>query len=165
MSRTLKLVPLAALAALAATGCGGQSQSGSAGQSQPAAALVAAADPICERVATNTATANQALRAVSRSTAKTLRVLERVAPGIASEERRAVAALGALKQSGSPFQRWRTMLVDMRQLANRDAQLAAAAKAENIAAISRIVAAGVPIQKQLTAIAERGGFIYCGHAN
>jgi hypothetical protein len=180
MSQKLKLVPLVALATLAAAGCGNQSHTPSSptpsstasSSTTPAgarphglSALVAAADPICQRVATSTENANTTLRKVSDSTAKTLRVLARVAPSIASEEAKAVSALGALTQSGSQSETWHTMLVYMRALATKDAQLAAAAKAGNIRAVHSTVAGGSPIQRRLTALAERNGFVYCGHAN
>jgi hypothetical protein len=164
MSRKLELAPIAMLAVLAAAGCGSQSH-GRPSQSQGRSTLLAAADPICQRASVKTAAANAALRQVSASTAKTLQVLQQLAPGIAAEEQRAAYALGTLRQSGSQTNDWQTMLLDMRTLANKDTQLAAAAAAKNIGAINRIVTGGLQVQRKLTVIAERDGFAYCGRAN
>jgi hypothetical protein len=157
MSQKLRLVPIAAIAAIAAAGCGSQSHKPSP--------LVAAADPICQTVAAQTASANAALREVSTSTAKTLHVLARVAPGIASSEHRAVDMLGALRQSGSQTDDWHTMLLGLRQLADVSTQLAAAARAKNLGDIHQIIAGGVKIQRELAIIAARDGFAYCGRAH
>jgi diaminopimelate decarboxylase len=160
MSKKRRLASTAALTAfiaLAAAGCGSQSH-------QPSP-LVAAADPICQKVNTNSANANAELRKASTSTADTLRVLARVAPTIAAEEHAAVDQLGALKQSGSQTEDWHTLLLGMRELADDSSKLATAAKAKDIAAIHTIVAGGVKIQQKLAVVAEREGFAYCGRTS
>jgi len=173
MSHRFQFVPIAAvsaLVALVAAGCGGQSHQGSslaesAAPPQSYAALVAAADPICKKVAASSASANEALAKVSTSTAKTLQLLARVVPGIAAEEQDAIAALGALKQSGSQTHDWQTMLLYLRQLADGSKQLGAAAKAKDLEATHKITANGVQIQQKLGVIAARDGFAYCGRGN
>lgn len=159
MSQKPRIAPLAAFAVflmLAATGCG-SSNSGSSTN-----ALVAAADPICHKVAVEREKANAALSAVSSSSTKTLQVLAKVAPGVAAVEHSAVATLGALKQSGSQSKDWQTMLVGMRLLANDTSQLATAAKANNLEAVHKITAGGKQVREKLTVIAKSEGFTYCG---
>ena len=175
MSQRLRFVPTAsvtALIALAAAGCGGGGSSPPSSSvaevTQPTktyAALVAAADPICKKIAVKSAKANASLAKVSGSAAKTLLVLARVVPRIAKEDQKAVKALGALEQSGSQTQDWHTMLLYLRELANNSAELATAAKAENLLVIHVVTARGQAIQKKLGVIAKRDGFAYCGRGN
>jgi hypothetical protein len=159
MSKKRHLVSIAALIALAAAGCG-------SGSHQPSSSpLVAAADPICQKVNANSAKANAQLRKASKSTAGQLRVLARVAPTIAAEEHTAVDQLGALKQSGSQSEDWHTLLLGMRELADDSSKLATAAKAKDAGAIQAIVAGGVKIEQKLAVVAEREGFAYCGRTS
>jgi hypothetical protein len=157
MSQKLRfiLIPaVAALAAIAATGCGSSQSHKSA--------LVAAADPICQKVAEQREAANSTLRGASSSTAKTLQVLTRIAPEIATIEHNAVSTLSKLKPPASEAHEWPTILVGMRLLADDTTKLAAAAKANNIEEVRTIDTHGRELRERLAAIAKRSGFSYCG---
>jgi|GEM_PF-6025467 hypothetical protein len=162
MSKRLRFAPIAAatvLTALLAAGCG---SSNSSGQPHKTSALVATADPVCQKVAVKREAANAALHEVSSSTTKTLQVLAKVAPGIASVENSAVATLSKLKPTTAEETEWDAILLGMRLLAEDTTKLAAAAKADNINEVHRIDTAGKQLQEKLAVIAKRNGFAYCG---
>jgi hypothetical protein len=161
MPHRFRFAPIALvtmLVALAAAGCGSS-------QPHKLSALVTAADPICKEVAEKRAAANAALQNVSSSTAKSLALLAKLAPGVAKVEHEEAVTLDALKQNGSASQDWKTILTGMQQLANDTTQLAADAKAGNITAVHSVIASGRTIQQKLAVIAERDGFTYCGRTS
>jgi hypothetical protein len=159
MSQKRRIAALAALAVflvLAAAGCG-SSNSGSSSK-----ALVAAADPICHKVAVQREKANAALSAASSSSTQTLKVLAQVAPGVAAIEHSAVSELSNLRQSGYHSKAWQTLLTGMRLLANDTTKLATYAKTKDLGAVHSVIASGKQIRDQLTVIAKNQGFTYCG---
>jgi hypothetical protein len=157
MSQRLRFAPIAAVIVLAAlaAGCGSS-------QSHKPSALVTAADPICQKVAAQREAANSALHGVSHSTTKTLRILARIAPSVATIEHNAVVTLSKLKPSSSEAHEWTTILLGMRLLAEDTTKLATAAKANNIAEVHHIDASGKQLRERLAVIAKRNGFSYCG---
>jgi hypothetical protein len=160
MSNRLRFAPIAAvtvLTALAAAGCGSSSS-----QPHKTSALVATADPVCHKVAVKREAANAALHEVSSSSTKTLQVLARVAPGIASVEHNAVVVLSKLKPSASEATEWDAILLGMRLLAEDTTKLAAAAHANNLIEVRHIDTNGKQLQEKLAVIAKRNGFAYCG---
>jgi hypothetical protein len=145
------------LTALAAAGCGSSSS-----QPHKTSALVATADPVCHKITVKREAANAALHEVSSSTTKTLHVLAQVAPGVASVENNAVTVLSKLKPSSAEATEWDAILLGMRLLAGDTSRLAAAAKANDIAEVHSVDAAGKQLQEKLAVIAKRNGFSYCG---
>jgi hypothetical protein len=156
-SQKLRLAAVAALAAIAATGCG------AAGQSQ--SPFVAQADPICKQVALRRLAANEGLRGKSASRARSLEALARVAPGVAAYERQALDRLRALKAPPSLVNGWRLLLAGMRVLANDTAQIGVDAKAKNYKAVQSIVSSGQRLRQQLAVVATEHGFSYCGRTS
>lgn len=143
----------ASLAILAA-GCGGGGKSG--------AGLVAQADPICKQVAAKRALANAALHLKGNTRARELAVLAEVAPGIAVYEQDAVERLRALKPSAAQSRDWKKLLAGIEQLAGDTHQIAVAAKAKDYNGVTRIVNDGRALRQELSVIAARNGFKYCG---
>lgn len=173
-SSTVSAAPVVALVVLACVlacaGCGSQSQAGS-GHTTPVAQaghgrskLVAAADPVCKRVAERRKADNEAVRAASKSSAETLHVLARLAPGLAAEQHSLARFLSTQKPGASEAHDWQAMVAGVRQLADDTTQIAAAAKTSDLAAVHSIDASGRLVQKRLAVIAARDGFTYCGPA-
>jgi len=152
-SRKLLLAVLAATAALAASGCGSTSRS----------PLVARADPICKPVATKRTAVNAAL--AGKSQTKALEVLAREAPSVAALEIETVDRLRTLKAPNALSNDWQQLLVGMQKLAEDNQKLGAAAKAKNATAVQRVDGEGQQVRQQLTVIATRDGFTYCGRAS
>jgi hypothetical protein len=159
MPRKLRLAPVALVIALVASGCG---SSGSAPTRQ---SFVAQADPICKQVSIVRNSANAAVNNVSPSTTKELSVLARVAPSVASDEQQAVAKLRTLAPPSSLSGDWHALLTGMQQLAGDAAQIAADAKSDKFEAVKSITDSGRQLRQQLTAIASRDGFVYCGRTS
>jgi hypothetical protein len=162
MSRTLRLAPIAVIVAIAAAGCGSSNNSSSTSSK---AKLVAAADPICKQISTARTAANAAVSKVSSSTAKTLATLARVAPPVAADEHQAVGRLHALHVPSSLTSDWRQLLAGMETLANDATQIGEHAKAHEYKAIVSLTSSGRKVREQLTTIANRDGFTYCGRTS
>jgi hypothetical protein len=159
MYRMLRLAPVLILLAIAAAGCGG---SGSAPTRQ---SFVAQADPICRQVSIVRNSANAAVNKASPSTAKELTVLARVAPSVAADEQQAIAKLRTLTPPSSLSGDWHTLLTGMQQLAGDAGQIATGAKVRNFTEVKSITDSGRQLRQQLTAIATRDGFAYCGRTS
>lgn len=158
MSRTLRLAPLALVIAILAAGCGNSSNTG-------AAKLVAEADPICKQVSAERTAANTAVSNAKGSTTKTLQALARVAPPVAVDEHQAIARLRSLKAPSSLSTDWQKLLSGMEQLANDATAIGNDAKAGKYTDITALTASGRKLREQLTAIATRDGFTYCGRTS
>ncbi len=156
----ISLLALLAIAMLSTLGCGSSQKTG--GESST---LVAQADPICQQVAERRAAANAALRASGASTAKTLGVLARSAPGVATYEHRAIDQLSALKPPAALASDWRQMLAGMQKLADYATRLGPYALSHNVKGIQALDADGKRIRAGLAAIAARDGFTYCGRTS
>jgi hypothetical protein len=155
MPRKLCLVSIVIVAAIVAAGCGSSSST------PTRKSLVAAADPICKRVSVKRNAANEAVTKAG-SQAKELQVLARLAPGIAEEEHEAVAKLRSLKAPAKLANDWKAMLKGLQELANYTTEIAAHAKANNLKAVEAVTSSGQTVRLQLTVIASRDGFAYCG---
>jgi hypothetical protein len=153
-----RLAVLAVLMSIAAAGCGGGSSSGGGSKAQ----LVAQADSICKPVAVQRATANTAVGKVSVSTTKELQLLARLAPPIALVEHSAVARLDVLKAPSSLSRDWQVLLSGIKQLADDTSAIATDAQAKNLKAVESITTSARTLREQLTTIATRDGFTYCG---
>jgi ABC-type enterochelin transport system substrate-binding protein len=160
MSSKLRLAPIAALAAILLAACGSSSHS-----TLTRAELVAQADPICKQVAVSRKAANDALSKVGSSTSKELRLLARVAPGVATLELQAVERLRSLKPQSSLSHEWQQLLDGMHQLASDAVTIGADAKANKLKSIESITSAGKKLRERLTTIASRNGFTYCGRTS
>ncbi len=158
MPRKLRLVPIAIVVAIAVAGCGTSSTNGKA-------KLVAEADPICKQISIDRTAANAEVSKAKSSTAKTLRVLARVAPPVAAAEHRMVARLHALSVPSSLASEWQQLLAGMEQLADDATQIGEQAKANDYKTIASLTASGRTIREHLTAIAARDGFTYCGRTS
>jgi hypothetical protein len=148
---------LIATASIVATGCGSQGVS--------RASLVAQADPICKQVAAKRAAANATVPSSLTTIAQELPALARVAPGVAADERQAVARLRTLKAPASLARDWQTLLAGIEQLANDTAQLGADAKAGDFNTAHALVRRARHLREALTVVAERDGFAYCGRTS
>jgi hypothetical protein len=157
MRHRTRFVPIIAVAAFAASGCGSQSHTRSK--------LVAVADPVCQKVAEKREAANAALQTVAASSTKTLKVLARVAPIVASYEHNEVLLLSNLKAPASQAKDWQEMLTGMRELANDSTQLGIEAKAKKLGAVREIDLRGRIVQQRIGAIATRDGFTFCGRTS
>jgi hypothetical protein len=160
MSRTLRLAPMVVVIAVAIAGCGGSSSA-----TNTKAQLIAQADPICKQVALKRAAANKAVEKVGSSTTKELQVLARLAPPIAAEEHAAVAQLHALKAPTSLEADWQQLLAGIGQLADDTTEIAAHAKSNDLKGVESVTSSGRKLREQLTAIAKRDGFTYCGRTS
>jgi hypothetical protein len=162
MQRKVRLSLIAPLAAsaIALAGCGGGS-SNNAGGGPKHDKLVAVADPICQRLAEKRAAANASVKAVPGTTGQ-LKELTQVGPEIAEAEHDAVILLSKLKPSEAEAQEWHAILVGMNALARDTASLVNAAKKNDLSEVHKIDANGQAVRKQLTIIAKRNGFVYCG---
>jgi hypothetical protein len=158
MPHKLRFAPFAAILAIAAAGCG---SSGGSARAQ----LVAQADPVCKQVAAQRLAANTAVGKVGTSTAKTLQALARLAPAVAVDEHQAVARLRALKAPSSLADDWQLLLTGMQQLADDTTRIAADSKAKNYKEVEAITSSGRRLRQQLTVIAARDGFSYCGRTS
>jgi hypothetical protein len=166
MSHKLRLAPIAMTLAIVAAGCGSSNNStASSPSSGSRAQLVALADPICKQVAVERTTANKALEKVAHSTAKELQVLARVAPAVGVQEQQAVTRLRAFSAPGSLSADWQQMLAGMQQLAEDTTKIAADAKAGNLKHVEAVTASGRKVRQQLTTLAARFGFVYCGRTS
>jgi hypothetical protein len=159
MYRMPRLAPVLILVAVGVAGCGG---SGPATNRQT---FVAQADPICKQVSVERTTANAAVSKASPSKTKELAVLARVAPGVASDERQAVVRLRTLTPPSSLSSDWHVLLTGMQQLASDATQVAADAKANEFKDAETVTSSGRHLREQLTAIAARDGFTYCGRTS
>jgi ABC-type enterochelin transport system substrate-binding protein len=155
MHRNLRLIVLAALAALTLAACGGSSKS-------PRAELVAKADPICKQVSVRRKAANEALSKAGGTSPKGLQLLARLAPGVAAYELQAVDRLQTLKAPSSLEQEWQHLLAGMHQLAEDAAQIGTQAKANKLKKVESITSSARALRQQLATIASRDGFTYCG---
>jgi hypothetical protein len=160
MSSKLRLAPIAALVAILLAACGSSSHT-----TLTRAELVAQADPICKQVANRRKDANDALSKAGPSTTKELRLLARVAPGVATLELQAVERLRSLKPQSSLSHEWQQLLDGMHQLASDAATIAADAKANKLKSIESITSDGKKLRERLTTIASRNGFTYCGRTS
>ena len=158
MPRKLRLAPVALVIALAAAGCGSSSNTGGA-------KLVAEADPICKQVSVERTAANTAVSKAGSSTSKTLQVLARVAPPVAADEQRAIVRLRAIKAPSSLASDWQRLLAGMEQLANDATKIGSDAKAGQYNDVTSLTASGRKVREQITAIATRDGFTYCGRTS
>lgn len=158
MSRMPRLIPLVAAVAVVA-GCGA-SQTHTANQ-----AFVAKADPICKQISVERTAANAALSKAGYSNTKALKILARVAPGVASDEQQAVTRLHALQVPSSLTADWQRLLTGIQQLASDAQQIAVDAKANNLNGVKSLTASGRQVRKRLTTIAVRDGFVYCGRTS
>jgi hypothetical protein len=167
MSPRFRFAPLLAVAAVLAVGCGGTSHSSTTTTSAKSSrtAFVAQADPICKQVAARRSAANAALNKVAHSPSKQLELLARLAPPIAVDEHAAVEKLRTLKPPTALAHDWQQMLGGMQQLADDTSKTAADAKAKQLKGVETITASGRQVRQQLTAIASRDGFAYCGRTS
>ena len=155
MPRNLRLIVLAVLAAVTLAACGGSSKS-------PRAELVAKADPICKQVSVRRNAANKALSKAGGTSPKGLRLLGQLAPGVAAYELQAVERLQTLKAPSTLEQDWQHLLAGMHQLAVDAGKIGVQAKADKLKKVQSITSSARAIRQQLTAIATRDGFTYCG---
>lgn len=155
MHRNLRLIVLTVLAAVTLAACGGSSKS-------PRAELVAKADPICKQVSVRRKAANEALVKAGGTSPKGLALLARLAPGVASYELQAVERLQTLKAPSTLEQEWQRLLAGMHELAEDAAQIGVQAKANKLKKVESITSGARTLRQQLTAIATRDGFTYCG---
>ncbi len=156
-ARLLALVAVLAIAVLAIAGCGGQTARGR---------FVAQADAICKQVAVRRLAANAALsRAGSRSSAHALDALAQIAPGVGAYEHDAVLRLGALKAPASLADDWQKMLIGMDRLASNTARLGAVAKSKNVKGGQALLVSSQRVHQELTTLAARDGFTYCGRTS
>jgi hypothetical protein len=158
MPRKLRLVTIAAVIATAVAGCGGSSATSKQ-------KLVAEADQICKPISVQRTAANSEVSKASGSTAKTLAALARVAPPVAEAEHRVIAHLHALKAPASLTSDWHQLLAGMEQLANDATQIGVHAQAHDYKAIVSLTSSGRKVREQLTTIATRDGFAYCGRTS
>jgi hypothetical protein len=159
MPLTRRLMPVLIFAAVAVAGCGGSS--GTTTKKD----FVAQADPICKQVALERAAANTAVSKVSRSQTKELAMLARVAPSVASDEQQAILRLRALTPPSSLGSDWHALLTGMQQLASDATQIASDAKAKKLKGVESVTSSGRKLRQQLTTIATRDGFTYCGRTS
>lgn len=160
MSHKLCAIPLAVLAAVALAACGGSSST-----TLTRAELVAHADPVCEQVSAKRTAANDELSKDGATSAKGLQLLARVAPGIAVDEHHAVDELRTLKAPTTLTSDWQQMLAGMQTLADDTAQIGIEAKAKKLKKVEAITSSGRSLRQQLTTIASRDGFTYCGRTS
>ena len=156
----ISVLAVLAIAMLSALGCG-SSQTTGGGSST----LIAQADPICRQVAARRAAANAALRESRPSTAKSLLVLAHIAPNVAVYEHQAIDRLSSLKPPAALSSDWQQMLAGMQKLADYAARLGPYARSHNVKGIRALDADGKRIREQLTVIATRDGFTYCGRTS
>lgn len=161
MSRTSRLAPVLIFAALLAAGCGGSGHTTTAGRT----ALVAQADPICKQVSLKRTAANEALGKAGYSSKKELEILARVAPPVAADEQQAVERLRTLKAPASLSADWQQMLAGIQELADDAKKIATEAKANNLNGVKSTTASGQQVRQQLTTLAGRLGFSYCGRTS
>jgi hypothetical protein len=159
MPRKLRLALIAAVVAIAAAGCG--SSSGPLTKAQ----LVGQADPICEQIAIQRSHADAAANKPGFSSAKILQVLARVAPPVAKLEHEAIARLRTLKQPASMTSDWQKLLAGMEQLADDATQIGVRAKANDYKDVVSLNASGRKVREDITKIATRDGFTYCGRTS
>jgi outer membrane PBP1 activator LpoA protein len=159
MSHKLRLTLLAVLAAVVLTACGGSSATSSRAE------LVAKADPICKQVAAKRSAANAELSKAGATSTKGLKVLARVAPGVADDEHQAVAQLRSLKAPTDLTSDWQQLLNGMQKLADDATEIGTEAKAGQLKKVEAITASGRTLRQELTAIASRDGFTYCGRTS
>jgi hypothetical protein len=160
MPRKLRLALIAAVVAIAAAGCG-SSGSGPLARAQ----LVAKADPICEQIAAKRSSANAAVNKPGFSSAKILQVLARLAPPVAKFEHEAIVRLRTLKPAASMSSDWQKLLVGMEQLADDATQIGVRAKANDYKGVVSLNTSGRKVREQITTIATRDGFTYCGRTS
>jgi hypothetical protein len=159
VSQQLRLAALAAVAVIAAAGCGSQAAA------SPRAHLIAQADQICKQVATLRAADNKEVHNASTSAAKLLDALTRLAPVAAAYERQAVDRLRTLTVPASLTHDWQEMLAGIQQLANENTELASNAKSKNIKGVQLVSSRSAKERQQLAALATRDGFTYCGRTS
>src|SRR3984957_2519944 len=157
MSPKHSAVPLATLAAVVIAACGGSSST-----TLTRAELVSHADPICKQVSTRRTAANEELRKAGATSAKGLALLARVAPGVAAFEHQAIDRLRTLKPPTTLTNDWQQLLSGMQTLADDAGQIGEEAKAKKLKKIEAITSSGRSVRQQLTTIADRDGFVYCG---
>ncbi|HEY4810837.1 MAG TPA: hypothetical protein VIH71_07250 [Solirubrobacteraceae bacterium] len=166
MPRKLCLVSIVIVIATALAGCGGSSN-GSSSASPPTGRqkLVAQADPLCKLITAQRAAANAEVSKARASTAKTLAALARFAPAVGEVEHHVIVRLHTLKAPASLASDWQTLLAGMEQLARDATQIGEHAKAHDYKAIVTLTSSGRKVRKQLTSIATRDGFTYCGRTS
>jgi hypothetical protein len=154
----LRLAALLSLfVAVAMAGCGGQTARGR---------FVAQADAICKQVAARRLAANAALsKAGSKSSTHALDALAQIAPGVGAYEHDAVLRLSALKAPASMAQEWQKMLAGIDRLASNTTRLGADAKAKNVKAGQALLVNSQRVHQELTTLAARDGFTYCGRTS
>jgi hypothetical protein len=162
MPRKLRLVPIAVVIATAVAGCGGSSSGSGATNTQQ---VVAEADTICKPISVERTAANAAVTSAKSSTAKTLAALARVAPPVAADEHQAIVRLRTLNVPTSLRSDWQKLLAGMEVLANDATQIGKHAKAHNYKAIVSLTSSGRKVREELTTIANRDGFTYCGRTS
>jgi hypothetical protein len=160
MSLKLRAISLAVLTVLAVAACGG---SGSTTLTR--AELVAHADPICKQVSVKRTAANDELRTAGATSTKGLALLARVAPGIATDEHQAIEKLRSLKAPTALGNDWQQLLAGMQTLADDAAQIGAEANAKQLKKVEAITSSARALREQLTTIASRDGFTYCGRTS
>lgn len=164
MSRTLRLAPVLTVLAVLAAGCGGSSST-SGSNTSSRTNFVAQSDPICKQVSLERTAANKAVETAHSSTTKELAVLARVAPAVAADENQAILRLRSLKPPSSLTSDWQILLTGMQQLASDTTQIASDAKANKLKDVESVTSSGRKVRQQLTEIATRDGFTYCGRTS
>ena len=138
-------------------GCGGVTARGR---------FVGQADAICKQVAARRLAANAALsKAGTRSSANALEALAEIAPGMGAYEHDAVLRLSALRAPASMTREWQRMLAGMDRLASDTTRLGADAKSKNVKGGEALLVNSQRVHQELTALAARAGFTYCGRTS
>jgi hypothetical protein len=140
---------------LAAAGCGsgGSTPSSTTADATTPASFIAKADVICGRVNAE----------ISSNPYRSPQGIARLAPQLSAYELAADAELGALTPPASLASDWKQIVTDAQKLARDTATFGAYAKANNLAAATKLDNADQPIHLQLLAIAKRDGFKVCSH--
>lgn len=136
-----------ATTALAVTGCGNGSSSGSLTRAE----LIAKADVICGRINNE----------ISTLTYKTPQDIALLAPKLASYEEASLVELRKLKAPTALAADWARILADTSLLARDTARLGAYAQQRNFSAGFALIAKDQPTHVQALAIAKRDGFGQC----
>lgn len=154
MTTRLRFVlAIAALTALTAAGCGSSA-------STPKAKLIASADAICKPLNVRRRAANAEVGAVT--TAAALPKVARIAPGLAADERSAVAELRKLTAPAALTENWQKIVAGMQELADNTATLGDDARVGDLASVKQVIHTDQQKERELITIAATVGFAHCG---
>ncbi len=123
---------------------------------------MAQADPICKQVAARLSAANAQVPRSPFLAKKTLKVIARLAPGMAAYENQALERLRRLHAPSSVAGDWQQLLAGMQRLAADTSEVGVDARAHEFNQAHAVTLGARALRQRLATVAGRDGFTYCG---